>query len=410
MLDIVFLSNLIPPDIEEEVLSKRKDMMSASGESLQWKIIGGLEANLGYPLRLLNHMLVRSFPRYYPEPYIRRMEFSHTEGARDVNLPYLNVRYIKRLFMGDSLYREIRKWACDGGEHRKIMLAYSLTPEFLKAVALAKKKNPQIHACAIVADLPEYTVLTQNMSLSDRLYLRWMKKKTDIRLASLDSFVLLTEQMAHRLVTHQPYLVMEGIATDSLAPAPRQGKEKTVLYAGTLHARFGVTHLVRAFEQVRDPDLRLVLCGMGDSEEQIRAAAARDPRIDFRGQLTREEVLSLMPCADVIVNPRCTEETFTQYSFPSKNLEALSSGVPFVAYKLAGIPDAYDLYINYPEDGSEAALAKLLEAVCRDEEGLYREKAARARQWVLTEKNACAQSRRILDMLEKTGDIHGKNT
>ena len=406
MLDIVFLSNLIPPDIKEEVLSKRKDLMSESGESLQWRIIDGLEENLGYPVRIFNHMLVRSFPSYYPEPYIRRLNFSHREGARDVNLPYLNVRYIKRLFMGNSLYREITKWAVDGSKHSKVILAYSLTPEFTKAVALAKKKNPKILACAIVADLPEYTVLTNKMSLSDKLYLLWMKETTGTQLAAMDSFVLLTEQMAERLVTHQDYMVMEGIATELAEPVSHDTVVKTILYAGTLHERFGVIHLIKAFQRIPRQDIRLVLCGMGDSEEWICDIAAKDGRIDFRGQLSREEVLDLMSRSDVIVNPRYTEEEFTQYSFPSKNLEALSSGVPFVAYKLSGIPDDYDPYILYPADRTEEALAKILEEVSLDQDGLYAGRAFQARQWVRSCKNARTQTRRILDMLEKAGKRH----
>lgn len=402
MLDIVFLSNVVPLEIKEEVLRKRSGLMSESGESLQWRIIAGLEENLGYPVRMFNHMLVRSFPNYYPEPYIRRMEFSHCEGAKDINLPFLNVRFVKRLFMGNSLYREITRWATDGGKDRKVIIAYSLTPEFLKAIAIARKKNPSIHACAIVADLPEYTVLTRQMPLSERLYLRWMKEKTDNRLSCIDSFALLTEQMAQRLVTHQKFAVMEGIATDHISRVVREKSGKTILYAGTLHERFGVLHLVSAFRKVTGDNISLLLCGMGDSEEAIRAAAEQDSRIDFRGQLSRAEVLRLMQEADVIVNPRCVEEEFTKFSFPSKNLEALSSGVPFVAYKLPGIPDEYDAWINYPADASVAALTRCLQQVCEDPEGVCEAKAENARRWVLTEKNAVAQTKKILHLITST--------
>ena len=38
------------------------------------------------------------------------------------------------------------------------------------------------------------------------------------------------------------------------------------------------------------------------------------------------------------VNPRQNNEEFTKYSFPSKTMEYLASGVPVVAYKLDGIP------------------------------------------------------------------------
>lgn len=401
MLDIVFLSNLVPPDLKDEVLPKRKGLMSESGESLQWRIIGGLEENLGYPVRIFNHMLVRSYPGYYPEPYIRRLEFSHAPGARDVNLPFLNVRYIKRLFSANSLKRELCRWAAEKNDAQKVIVAYSLMPEFTKAIALAKRRNPDILSCVIVADLPEYTVLTNRMSLSERLYLRWMQVKTDAQRNVIDRFVLLTEPMAQRLVTDQKYIVMEGIATDHIARIRRDRDYKTIVYAGTLHERFGVRHLVSAFRQIPDAAVRLILCGMGDSEEYIKAEMAKDRRIDFRGQLSRREVIDLLAEADVVVNPRCTEEEFTKYSFPSKNLEALSSGVPFVAYKLEGIPQEYDQWINYPADSSAKALAQVLEAVCRDDNGAYSRKAAAAREWVLSSKNAKAQTARMIKLFGK---------
>lgn len=407
MLDIVFLSNLIPPNLQSEVQLKRRGIMSESGESLQWRIIGGLEENLGYPVRIFNHMLVRSYPSYYPEPYVHRQEFSHAPGARDVNLPFLNVRYIKRLFSGESLKRELCRWVASKSSCQKLIVAYSLMPEFLSAIALAKKKNPEVLACAIVADLPEYTVLTNHVTLSEQLYLRWMKAKTDKYRNALDSYVLLTESMAQRLVIDQKYIVMEGIATDNISRSYHDRNYKTILYAGTLHERFGVRHLVAAFQQIPNERVRLILCGMGDSEEYIKNAAAEDCRIDFRGQLSREKAIALMAEADVIVNPRCAEEEFTKYSFPSKNLEALSSGVPFVAYKLPGIPDEYDAWINYPEDSSVDALAQLLEKVCLDENGSYTLKADAAKKWVLSTKNAKAQTARMIKLFSKVEDDLG---
>lgn len=403
MLDVVFLSRVIPPDVKDEVLSKRKGTMSESGESLQWKIIEGLDANLNHPVKMMNYLPVQSYPTSYDEPYIRRREFSHTEGACDVCLPFLNVKYIKRIFMGGSLYKEIKEWARSDAENEKVIISYSLIPEFTKAIAIAKNINPGIKACAIVADLPEYTVLTNSIDWSTRIYLNWMKKKTNMQLEKIDYFVLLTEPMAERLVTHQKYIVMEGISSKFPVEAEQttgSGGKRRIIYAGTLNERFGVMNLVKAFTQMTDPSFELVICGIGDSEQTIKEIAKQDPRIVFMGQLKREQVLQEMVKACVIVNPRPDGEEFTKYSFPSKNLEALSSGIPFVGYKLAGIRDEYDAYINYPIDESSEGLAQILMDVGLDRDGAYRAKAIAAQKWVDENKNNLKQTARILDMIE----------
>lgn len=403
MLNIAFLSRVIPLDIKDEVLSKRKDTMSESGESLQWKIIQGLEENLNQPVKLFNYLPVQSFPKSYSEPYIKRRLFSHCENAQDICLPFLNIQYIKRLVMGKSLYREIRKWAKEkNDEDNKVIISYSLIPEFTKAITIAKKVNLKIKTCAIVADLPEYTVLTNKLSWNTRIYLNWMKKRTNSHLEAVDYFALLTDQMAEKLVTKQKYIVMEGIASkfsDSFSSISSVDNKKRILYAGTLNERFGIMRLIEAFSRLNGNQFELIICGIGDSLQRIKEIASKDPRIVYKGQLKREQVLEEMKKTCVIVNPRPDGEEFTKYSFPSKNLEALSSGIPFIAYKLAGIGDEYDRFINYPSDDSTDSLSRIIKEVAEDKDGIFRLKAVEAKNWVIQNKSAASQARRILDLL-----------
>ena len=82
-------------------------------------------------------------------------------------------------------------------------------------------------------------------------------------------------------------------------------------------------------------------------------------------------------------------------------MEYLSSGVPLVAYKLDGIPDEYDRYIQYVEDDSIESLKKKIVEVCempkkeRDDMGVL------GRAFVLTEKNSTAQTRKIVKLVEE---------
>ena len=105
--------------------------------------------------------------------------------------------------------------------------------------------------------------------------------------------------------------------------------------------------------------------------------------------------------ATIIVNPRQNNEEFTKYSFPSKNMEYLSSGVPVIAYKLDGIPDEYDDYILYPEDNSSDGLYKKIKSVLDMSEEERQSVGEKARCFVVENKNKNRQAQRIFEFIEK---------
>ena len=198
----------------------------------------------------------------------------------------------------------------------------------------------------------------------------------------------------------RPYCVMEGIASESPKANVEEKREKTILYTGTLHQKFGVMNLVKAFGQIENPNYRLVICGIGDSEKAIQEAAEKDSRISFLGQLPRREVLEWQSKATVLVNPRQNNEEFTKYSFPSKTMEYLSSGIPVVAYKLDGIPDEYDAYIQYVEDDSIESLKKKLIEVCELSDEERKNLGSAGRAFVLAEKNSTIQVKKIVELID----------
>lgn len=129
-------------------------------------------------------------------------------------------------------------------------------------------------------------------------------------------------------------------------------------------------------------------------------AVKDDSRISFLGQLPRNEVIKWQKKATVLVNPRQNNEEFTKYSFPSKTMEYLSSGIPVVAYKLDGIPDEYDQYIQYVADDSIESLKKKLVEVCEMTREERQELGNIGRNFVLMKKNSTIQVRKIREMID----------
>ena len=123
--------------------------------------------------------------------------------------------------------------------------------------------------------------------------------------------------------------------------------------------------------------------------------------ISFLGQLPRNEVIEWQKKATVLVNPRQNNEEFTKYSFPSKTMEYLSSGIPVVAYKLDGIPDEYDQYIQYVADDSIESLKKKLVEVCEMTREERQELGNIGRNFVLMKKNSTIQVRKIRTLVNE---------
>ena len=63
----------------------------------------------------------------------------------------------------------------------------------------------------------------------------------------------------------------------------------------------------------------------------------------------------------MLVNPRISGEAYTRYSFPSKVIDYLQTGLPVVSAFLEGMPDIYRQLLYCPADDSSASLAKTME-------------------------------------------------
>jgi glycosyltransferase involved in cell wall biosynthesis len=401
-LDIVFLGGVFTKEKCNEIYTKSKGNIQYAADALQWNIINGLEENLNRPINIVNTLFVGSFPKLYGDIYIKSFRFSHKSGAQDNNIGFLNIFGIKQIFRAINLGHELKKWAKKQNE-KKILIIYSLHTPFVYAARLAKKLNPDIHICLIAPDLPEFMNLNTNTSLIIKLM-----KKADAfilrkNLLVVDSYVLLTKYMADKIpVGDRPYTVVEGMVTKSLEQVVSKNNrsEKILLYTGTLIKAYGIITLIKAFELTQNKDFRLIICGSGEAETDIRFLEKNDIRVKFMGLLPREEILVLQQNARALINPRNAEGEFTKYSFPSKNMEYLLSGRPVIAYKLPGIPDEYDEFLYYINGNSPEFMKKTIEEVLNADDEALEAFGLKAKEFVLREKNNVVQAGKVLNLIK----------
>ena len=113
--------------------------------------------------------------------------------------------------------------------------------------------------------------------------------------------------------------------------ALRNSGGPVAIFAGRLEPFKGVFLALHTLVQL--PDWRLVICGSGDDEQRMRTLARRlgiEPRVEWTGWLSQDEVLMRMTEADVLLFPCLHEEAGAVV------VEARAAGLPIVCLDRGG--------------------------------------------------------------------------
>jgi len=360
-MKILFICGLFPKDKIPLIIQKSTREVQFAANNLQERISHGFREKIGDNFYILSAPIVNSFPNGYKDIYIKK--FEGTENCKYV--PFVNIWGLRNLSRKHALIKEINNFISIKDDE-KYIIVYSPHVPFLQAAVYAKEMDPSIKINLILPDLPQYVNLAQNVSLIYKMFKLIDLKNFYTLTKKIDNFVFLTEHM-NKVVNleNKPYAVIEGIVSTNdiheFDTSENKSDNKTVIYTGTLNYQYGIRNLLEAFHNIQRSNISLVICGKGEAEEEIYRFCDIDKRIRYLGQISGDECRKCQLEADILVNPRQNIGEYTKYSFPSKNLEYLSTGKPVIAYKLDGIPDKYDNFFFYVEDNSIESLSQKIE-------------------------------------------------
>jgi glycosyltransferase involved in cell wall biosynthesis len=105
--------------------------------------------------------------------------------------------------------------------------------------------------------------------------------------------------------------------------------------------------------------------------------------------------------ATLLINPRPTNEEFTKFSFPSKNMEYMVSGTPMITTQLPGMPKEYHPYVFLFEGESVEGMKNSLKNILSKSKEELHQFGQEAKKFVLTNKNNQIQAHRILQFLKE---------
>jgi len=116
-----------------------------------------------------------------------------------------------------------------------------------------------------------------------------------------------------------------------------QGEKKVILFVGRLAEKKGVKYLIEAMKEI---DGLLVIVGKGPLEEELREQAKTlGNKVLFLGAKTHEELKTIYASADIFVAPSVTAKDGDKEGFGLVILEAMTSGLPVVAFDSGGISE-----------------------------------------------------------------------
>lgn len=260
--------------------------------------------------------------------------------------------------------------------------------------AVIASKILGIKSIGIITDLPDF--------LSDK----GKNNFNNMIIKMFNNYVLLTDEMNNYIVdniTHKnkPYIVIEGSVDYTILNETTCEKyeKKVCMYTGTLAKIYGIEYLVKGFIKANVLNSELHIYGDGDFKNELIDLCKKNSNIKYFGTKPNEYIVEEQKKATLLINPRPSNEEFTKYSFPSKNLEYMASGTPLLATDLPGIPDEYKRYEYIIENENIEGIANMFRYVLNLTDAELRKKGKMAQEFVLGTKNNIIQTKKIMEWL-----------
>lgn len=323
------------------------------------------------------------------------------DGVRYVYIPFINNPILK--FFGYKVYSFFFTilWIL------KTKGEKAMVCDVLNAHASASMKACRLFGvkCAgIVTDIPGYMGFSNKKKSFIKRLTHNRAKKAIKNIKRMTHLVPLTDAMCDIINPERktPYIVVEGLVDSSMeeqTPIVVNDGKRHLTYTGSLHEVFGVKSLIEGFMMLRQDDVILDIYGRGPMKDEMDSYMAKDPRVQYHGVVSLEESVKAQLSSYLLINPRPTGEEFTKYSFPSKNMEYMATGVPLLTTVLPGMPKEYHPYVFLLEDDSAKGICKRLDEILSMPQEKLQERGQMGKDFVMKNKNNIRQAERVMELL-----------
>ena len=129
-------------------------------------------------------------------------------------------------------------------------------------------------------------------------------------------------------------LTFEGIADGKCQKFDKKPPfGKYIYYNGSLDEKYGVYELIKAFKELDNPLINLVISGYHANNERLAAIIGEDKNIFNMGMVQNDQIVCLASHSIINVNPCPYSEDFDRYVVPESMVDYLSSPTVLVSVR-----------------------------------------------------------------------------
>lgn len=398
-MELLYVGSVCNQNIFDATVANSKVKPSASAQSFEMALIRGFSQVDNVNLTCISTESIAAYPRGN-RLFLERRTDALCDGVSTSIIPAINLPGLKNALHGMNAERSVRKWLVQTSGSERAVFLYGIYPAVAEACLRACSEAGCKCVC-MITDIPQMMFTnTKSKGLLKRLFSGSYREKAVKLQTRFDGYIYLTEAMSQAVAPGKPYLVVETIVDEHIFD-DIENEEKVqppvLMYAGALYRKYGVDRIVGAFEKVGVP-CQLWMFGSGDYEEELKVKAAQNPAIHYGGRISRTEVLKNERKATLLLNLRDCQDEYTKYSFPSKMVEYMLSGTPFLTTSLPGIPNEYREYTYMVDKNDLKEISERIEELLNNRDCMN-EKGKQAALFISSKKNCVAQAKRIVQFI-----------
>jgi len=316
---------------------------------------------------------------------------------------FLNIPALKQFWLGAAAMVRLCVWAAGPGRGKhRVIYCFNLTVPPGVFLWLAAR----LTGSKIVVSLNDIGVPGQSVpdGFRERLDF-WLQRRLIPR---FDGHVAVADAIMRDFAPNRRWVRLEGGVTDSqfeTSCAPENSERPsavfTALLAGGLDEVNGVRLVLRAAALESPVPIRWVIAGAGPLKAEIEAAAASLPNVSYLGFLSTEDLAVAYGQADLLLNVRLTRTINTQYYFPSKLIEYLTTGTPVLTTNTGHTIEEFGEFVFQLTEETPVALLSMVEQVAGVSRADRHRLAARARDYVRHAKHWSRHGRVLAEYLSR---------
>lgn len=394
-MKVIILTSACSNEKYAEIQSKRKKPRIDSGQKFFKSIAVGLKNN-GCEVTCLVSLPV-SYSTYPQKVF--KLQTETVDGITYRYLPFINLPFFRSFFIARNYVKEFKKLVKKYNDKIYVLCDTLI----LEASLLSKKKFKNVEFIGVVTDIP---LLVDSMFNSGGIkgYFehKYHSKAEHILQNYYDKYIFLSSNMNEIVNRHnRENLVIECLT--EIMPFDKKttlSSKPVVLYAGKLLKDCGVLELALAAKYL-ESECEVWMYGSNcDCYTELEAIKEQTNNLIVHNAVPLDDLYVIEASSSILINPRYSKEDFAKYSFPSKTIEYMMSGVPTLIFKLPGIPDEYNDYVFYLSELSPDSIADSIRNILRMSLDERMNFGCKAREFVIGNKSCDIQCRKIIDFLD----------